>query len=83
MDVFVFDALFLNYFRYMGWLEALQIEEIDQVDDFLEYAINGIKFEELYYGVQDSFKAHLVYRGTREIQKNIIAKVLLGRFYFF
>lgn len=45
LDVFVFDALFLNRYRKQNLLEPLLPQEInpDGLDDFLPYAINGVK----------------------------------------
>lgn len=45
LDVFVFDALFLNKYRTAGLLESLESDDInpDGLDDFLPYAIEGVK----------------------------------------
>ena len=43
IDVYVFDAIFLNYFRSQGWLLPLKSEEVQGADDFLSYAIQGVK----------------------------------------
>ncbi len=53
-DVYVFDAIFLNYFRSHGWLLPLNSQEIEAADDFLPYAINGVKdhkAENTYYAI--------------------------------
>ena len=45
LDVFVFDALFLNKYRDAGILEPLKGADINPngLDDFVPYAINGVK----------------------------------------
>ena len=45
LDVFVFDALFLNKYRSESLLESLTSDDInpDGLDDFLSYAIEGVK----------------------------------------
>lgn len=45
LDVFVFDALFLNKYRNQDLLEPFLTQEINPagLDDFLPYAINGVK----------------------------------------
>lgn len=52
-DVYVFDAIFLNYFRSQGWLLPLNSQEVEGVNDFLPYAINGVKSstENTYYAI--------------------------------
>lgn len=42
-DVFVFDAMFLNYFRAQGYLETIAESEITDPSDFLPYALDGVK----------------------------------------
>lgn len=32
-DVYVFDAMFFEYFRSQGWLEPMSADEIDDLDD--------------------------------------------------
>jgi len=41
-DVFVFDAMFLDYFRSKGWLSALTPSEIQDRGDFVKYALDGV-----------------------------------------
>ncbi len=50
-DVFVFDALYLNYFRQLGTLEIIKPEEINNLDDILPYARKGVKTKEGYLGI--------------------------------
>jgi len=42
-DVFVFDAMFLNYFRDQGFLETIAANEITDLSDFLPYALDGVQ----------------------------------------
>lgn len=43
LDVFVFDALFLQYFNQKGWLYAFDASEINDLNDFVPFAIDGVK----------------------------------------
>lgn len=45
LDVFVFDALFLNKYRDEGVLKSLTADDINSkgLDDFVPYAIKGVK----------------------------------------
>lgn len=51
MDVFVFDATFLQQFKQAGFLSPLQPEEVANLADFLPYAINGVQQGGLYYAI--------------------------------
>lgn len=51
MDVFVFDAIFLDYFRDQNYLTGLTAAKVSELDDYIAYAINGAKSGELYYGL--------------------------------
>jgi thiamine pyridinylase len=48
MDVFVFDAVFLDYFNKQGFLDLLSISEIPDPEDFLPYALEGVKVDSHY-----------------------------------
>ena len=41
-DVFVFDALFLDYFKSQNYLVKLRAGQVDNVSDLLEYARTGV-----------------------------------------
>ena len=41
-DVYVFDATYLTHFRTHGWLLGLTPDQIQDVSDFLPFAINGV-----------------------------------------
>jgi len=50
-DVYVFDAMFFEYFRSQGWLEQLAAGEIDHLADFVDYAIDGVEVDGQYYAI--------------------------------
>ncbi|KGS05272.1 MULTISPECIES: thiamine pyridinylase [Burkholderia] len=51
VDVYVYDAIFFDYFRSQNWLEPLAANEIRNIDDFLPYAIDGVKAGDRYYSI--------------------------------
>lgn len=51
LEVFVFDGIFLDYFVAAGFLSALQPSEIDNPADFLPYAINDSKINNINYAI--------------------------------
>lgn len=50
-DVFVFDAMFLNYFREQGYLTTIAENEISDLSDFLPYALDGVKTSSGYSAI--------------------------------
>ena len=42
-DVYVMDAMFLNYFNSIGSVSILSDDEVQGKDDFFAYAIDGVK----------------------------------------
>lgn len=50
-DVYVFDAMNFNYFKSQNWLEPIQASEIQDLDDFVPYAIDGVRSGEEYYAI--------------------------------
>lgn len=51
-DVFVFDAVYYDYFIKNKNLYALRKDQISNIDDFIPYAINGImKGGDTFYGI--------------------------------
>jgi len=42
-DVYVMDAMFLNYFNSIGSVSLLQPDEVQNKQDFFAYAIDGVK----------------------------------------
>lgn len=51
LDVFVFDAVFFGYFHSQGWLAPLAATDIDDLADFLPYAIEGVRKGDSYYAI--------------------------------
>jgi thiamine pyridinylase len=50
-DVYVFDGMFFAYFRAQNWLEPLAADEIQNLGDFVPYAIAGVKVDAQYYAI--------------------------------
>lgn len=50
-DVFVFDAIYFNYFRSQNYLEPLKASEVKNHDDFIAYARQGSKVNNTYYAI--------------------------------
>lgn len=66
-DVFVFDAMYLEYFRSQHWLEPLAEGEIADRADFFPYAIQGVQSGGQYYGIpQLGCASVLFYRADDE-----------------
>lgn len=51
MDVFVFDAMYLDYFRMRGFLAAIPPAQVHDPEDFLPYAATGAQYDDKYYGL--------------------------------
>jgi thiamine pyridinylase len=51
MDVFVFDAVFLDYFRVKGYLAKLSQAEVQGQQDYLPYAIQGVAYQDGYSAI--------------------------------
>lgn len=69
LDVFVFDAVFLDDFRARGWLRPLQQTEIGKLTDFVPYAIRGLLYEHAYSGIPMLGNAPMLFfrRGDDEL----------------
>jgi thiamine pyridinylase len=50
-DVYVFDGMFFEYFRAQGWLEPMAASEIQNLGDFIDYAITGVEVGTQYYAI--------------------------------
>ncbi len=61
MDVFVFDAMFLEYFRSQNYLEPMQASEIQDIGDFVPYAINGVQDSGQYYAIPQLGCANILF----------------------
>jgi thiamine pyridinylase len=51
LDVFVFDAVFLDYFVNKGYLARLDPKDIDYPNDFVPYALNDSKLGGFNYAI--------------------------------
>ena len=51
LEVFGFDGIFLDYFVSKGFLSALRPGEIENPGDFLPYALNDSKINNINYGI--------------------------------
>lgn len=51
LEVFVFDGIFLDYFVSSGFLSALRPDEIENPGDFLPYALNDSKINNINYAI--------------------------------
>ena len=60
-DVYVFDAMFLDFFRSRGWLEPMQAGEIDHLADFVPYAIQGVQSDGQYYAIPQLGCANILF----------------------
>ena len=60
-DVYVFDAMFFEYFRSQGWLEPMGAGEIDDLDDFVAYAIDGVEVDGQYYAIPQLGCANILF----------------------
>ena len=61
MDVFVFDAIFFENFLSNGYLEPMEDREIAGLDDFLDYAIEGVKSNGKYYAIPQLGCANILF----------------------
>ncbi|HSS47939.1 MAG TPA: thiamine pyridinylase [Thermoanaerobaculia bacterium] len=60
-DVFVFDAMYFEYFRSKNWLEPLTATEIQGLNDFVPYALQGVQVGSLYYAIPQLGCANLMF----------------------
>ena len=60
-DVFVFDAMYFEYFRGQGWLEPLKATEIQGLGDFVPYALQGVQASGLYYAIPQLGCANILF----------------------
>lgn len=61
VDVYVFDAMYFDYFLSQHWLEPLAEQEIKNLQDFLPYAINGVKNNGTYYAIPQLGCANMLF----------------------
>jgi thiamine pyridinylase len=50
-DIYVFDAINIDYFRTHNWLLGLQPSEVENFGDFIAYAADGVKNNGLIYAL--------------------------------
>lgn len=50
-DVYVFDATYLTYFKAHGWLVGLNSGQIQDLSDFLPFAIDGVLMDGQYWAI--------------------------------
>ena len=62
-DLFVFDATYFTYFKNKGWLMGLNQSQIDNFNDFLPFAINGMLKDNKYWAIpQLGCTEYLIYK---------------------
>lgn len=82
LDVFVFDAVFLDYFQSQGYLSPIAEREIENPADFFDYAFEGSRIGGEHYGIPQYGCTNVLFyrRGDRELEQastlSEIAKVL-------
>lgn len=50
-DVFVFDAIYYDYFRKNGYLLPLEKSQVNNINDFLDYALTGVTVDNKLYAI--------------------------------
>lgn len=60
-DVYVFDAIFFDYFRSQNFLSPIQASEIENLGDFVQYAINGVQANGTYYAIPQLGCANILF----------------------
>lgn len=70
-DVYVFDAMFFDYFRNKNLLEPIQASEINNLNDFVSYAIDGVQVNGTYYAIPQLGCANILFyqKGDTAIAK--------------
>ncbi|MEK8016817.1 MAG: thiamine pyridinylase [Candidatus Parabeggiatoa sp.] len=71
LDVFVFDALFLQYFQTQGYLAAIEDEEIEALSDILPYALEGSRIKGKLFGIPQLGCTNLLFyrKNDRDLAK--------------
>lgn len=87
LDVFVFDAIFLDDFQSKGYLSTISAEELTDPDDFLPYALDGCRSGGALRGIPNTICSSIFfYRNDDQALKDAktlgeIAGVLKERTY--
>ncbi|WP_080971025.1 thiamine pyridinylase [Burkholderia cepacia] len=76
-DVYVYDAIFFDYFRSRNWLEPLAAKEVQNIDDYVPYAIKGVKVGERYYSLPQLGCANILF--YRKSDKELAAAKTLAQ----
>lgn len=50
-DVFVFDAIYYDYFRKNGYLFPLEKSQVDSINDLLDYVVAGVIVDNKLYAI--------------------------------
>ena len=50
-DVYVFDGMFFEFFKAQNLLESMAAGEVQNLSDFIPYAIAGVKSNERYFAI--------------------------------
>ncbi|HEU5320001.1 MAG TPA: thiamine pyridinylase, partial [Methylomirabilota bacterium] len=60
-DVYVFDAMFFDYFLSQKWLEPLAPGEVKDPADFVPYAVDGVRVGATYYSIPQLGCANILF----------------------
>jgi thiamine pyridinylase len=66
-DIYVFDAMYFEDFRARGLLLAMAPSEIQNADDFLEYARNSVIVDGNYYAIPQLGCANMMFYNAADI----------------
>jgi len=61
LDVFVFDAMNFANFLSNGYLMSMKKVDINNIDDFVPYAIEGVKYNDSYYAIPQLGCANILF----------------------
>ncbi|WP_054481259.1 thiamine pyridinylase [Photorhabdus heterorhabditis] len=73
LDVYVFDAIHMNYLANNGWLLPLEKSDIDDFEDLFDYAMDGVKVvdAESYWGIPQLGCTHILFYHANDIELRI------------
>lgn len=66
IDVFVFDAMYFEYFVDKGLLAAIEPSEVQNADDFLPYARTAVMHGDKYYAIPQLGCANILFYRTAD-----------------
>ncbi|MGK7880444.1 MAG: thiamine pyridinylase [Crocosphaera sp.] len=67
-DVYVFDAMFFDYFKSQNFLEPLKPSEVQDKDDFVDYALEGVKVDQQYFAIPQLGCANVLFYHQDDFQ---------------